>query len=191
MTAARHGDSEAFEQLCQPCMSKIRRTAYRITRNREDAEDAAQDSLLRAFVNMKNFNGGSTFSTWLTRIVINSSLMIIRKRRNSPEISAVDEIGSEGNERVWNIPDAGPSPEADFSQRERQEILLGVINAMKPTRRRVIELQHLQELSLKETAMALGVSVVVAKSRLFHARTALRKSSALRAIAKSRSEYAA
>src|ERR1700739_841772 len=60
-------------------------TVRRITRNNEDAEDACQDAFLRAFLHLQSFDGRSTFSTWLTRIGINSALMILRKRRNSRE----------------------------------------------------------------------------------------------------------
>ena len=61
-------------------------TVCRITRNHEDAEDAVQDAFLRAFLHLQSFDGRSTFSTWLTRIGINSALMILRKRRNSREV---------------------------------------------------------------------------------------------------------
>jgi len=191
VAAAKRGESGAFEELCQPCMNKLRRTTYRITRNREDAEDALQDSLLRAFVHVKNFNGNSSFSTWLTRIAINSALMIIRQRRITHEISISDEIGHDENVKVLNIPDSAPNPESRCSQSERQEILLRAIDELRPARRQVLQLQQLQEMTMKETAVALGVSVIVAKSRLFHARAALRRSSALKAIAKSRTERAA
>jgi len=80
---ARGGDSEAFDALCQPHKWRLLRNTYRITRNREDAEDAIRDSFLRAFLHIDKFDGKSAFSTWLTRIAINSALMIIRKRRSS------------------------------------------------------------------------------------------------------------
>jgi hypothetical protein len=80
VTAARGGHTEAFDQLWQCHAKRILRTACRITRNHADAEDALQDSLLKAFVHIGDFDGRSSFSSWLTRIAINSALMILRKK---------------------------------------------------------------------------------------------------------------
>ena len=88
LATAKSGETAALDTLYRAHAEKLFRTVHRITRNREDAEDAVQDSLLRAFVHLKSFDGRSTFSTWLTRIGINSALMILRKKRNSREISA-------------------------------------------------------------------------------------------------------
>lgn len=189
--AAKLGRSDAFYQLCGPLMKRLLKTAERITRNHEDAEDALQDSLLRALVHIKDFDGRSSFSTWLTRITINSALMLLRKRHKTCEISAVDEVSHEGGPEIWNLPDHAPSPEKQYSRRQRQQIITHAIENLRPTSRRVVQLQHLQELSLKETARELGVSVIATKSRLFHARAALRKSAALKAIARSHEEWAA
>src|ERR1700752_3121545 len=97
LAAAKRGQSAAFDALCQPYSRKLYQTTFRITRNREDAEDALQDAFLSAFVHLKNFDERSTFATWLTRIAINSALMILRKRRSSLETAVVsgDDSGSE------------------------------------------------------------------------------------------------
>jgi len=86
LAAAKQGQTEAFGTLCQPLAPKLIQTARRITRNREDAEDALQNAFLSAFIHIKNFDGRSSFSTWLTRIAINSALMTLRKKRSSREI---------------------------------------------------------------------------------------------------------
>jgi RNA polymerase sigma factor (sigma-70 family) len=85
LATAKSGEAAALDTLYRAHAERLFRTVHRITRNREDAEDAVQDSLLRAFIHLKSFDGRSTFSTWLTRIAINSALMILRKRRASPE----------------------------------------------------------------------------------------------------------
>src|SRR5580658_11162162 len=87
VAAAKYGQTVAFDVLCERLAPRILRSLYRITKNREDAEDALQDSFLSAFLHIAEFDGRSTFSTWLTRIAINSALMILRKKRNSQEIS--------------------------------------------------------------------------------------------------------
>src|SRR5690349_3975494 len=80
-------DEDAFDELAAPHAKKISRAAYRITRNRQDAEGAVQDALLQAFVHLEYFESRATFATWLTRIAINSSLMILRKRRHESAVS--------------------------------------------------------------------------------------------------------
>ncbi len=82
VTAAKRGEREAFEQLCRGCSERIFRTLLRITKNREDAEDALQESLMSAFVHLKEFDERASFSTWLTRIAINSALMICVRSGN-------------------------------------------------------------------------------------------------------------
>ena len=97
IAAAKRGQTAAFDELWQSHTKRILRTTYRITRNREDAEDALQDSFLRAFLHIKDFDGRSSFSTWLTRIAINSALMILRKKRSALELS-IDDPGNHDSE---------------------------------------------------------------------------------------------
>jgi len=87
VAAAKSGQSVAFDVICERLAPRIIRSLLRITKNREDAEDAMQDSFLSAFIHIGEFDGRSAFSTWLTRIAINSALMILRKKRTSHEIS--------------------------------------------------------------------------------------------------------
>jgi RNA polymerase sigma-70 factor (ECF subfamily) len=167
------------------------KTAFYITRNREDAEDALQDSLLRAFVHLKSFDERSSFSTWLTRIVINSALMIHRRSRNARQVSA-DELSESGESHVHlQIPDHSPNPEQRYMEHERGRILRKAIRNLRPRIRAVVEVGQLQELPMKEAARVLDISIAAAKGRLFHARAALRNSVALRAVAQARTEPAA
>ena len=176
VAAAKRGQSAAFEALCQPYARKLEQTAFRITRNREDAQDAVQDALLNAFVHLKNFDGRSSFSTWLTRIAINSSLMILRKRRNSLETAMPigDEFGAEAP--TLQIADHAPDPEKRYAQFEKEIILHTAIRHLRPKLRRTVEFQHLQERSIRETSKTLSISVAATKGRLFHAKAVLRKS---------------
>jgi len=188
---ARSGRSEAFQSLCEPLTPRLFKAALHITRNHEDAEDALQDSLMRAFMHIKRFQGNSSFSTWLTRIVINSSLMIRRKHRNSRQVSA-DDPGQAGEPGLaLQIPDAAPNPEQAYVLRERKRILRKAVKNLRPRIRAVVEIGQLQELPMQETARILDISVAAAKGRFFHARAALRRSAALRAIGKVKKEPAA
>src|ERR1700678_882378 len=85
--AAQSGCRAAFDELVSLYSRRVRRTVLAITKNSEDAEDAMQESFLRAFLAISRFEGRSSFYTWLTRIAINSALMILRRRRARPEFS--------------------------------------------------------------------------------------------------------
>lgn len=188
VAAAKYGESVAFDVLCERLTPRILRSLLRITKNREDAEDALQDSLLSAFVHISEFDGRSAFSTWLTRIAINSALMILRKKRTSREISLDISADSGAKPMSWEMPDHAPNPEKRYAQNERENILHMAINALRPTVRKVVELQQLQEHSMKETAQIIGISVPAAKARLFHAKVALRKAPRIKSIGSGRSK---
>jgi RNA polymerase sigma-70 factor, ECF subfamily len=173
--AAKNGHSMAFAALSERYRQQLLRAAHRITRSPEDAEDAVQDALLRAFVHVRDFDGRSSFGTWLTRIAINSALMILRKKRASHEIAtdSNDDFGRDGLRD--EITDHQPNPERRYAQSEEKTMLRKAIQNLRPGLRVVVQIQ-LQERSMRETAEALGVSLTAAKGRLFHARVALRRS---------------
>jgi RNA polymerase sigma factor (sigma-70 family) len=180
-------DAAAFEELSKPHTKRLFRTIYRITRNHEDAEDALQDSLLQAFIHMKDFDGRSSFSTWLTRVAINSALMVLRKRRNSRAVSLDSSDKEDGAPDYAQVPDHAPCPERQYAVREREEAVRGALRSLRPSSRRVIELQQFEEMPMKEVGAAMGISLAAAKSRLFHAKAALKKSSHLRSFRDRRS----
>jgi RNA polymerase sigma-70 factor (ECF subfamily) len=179
IAAVRRGEATAFDSLFRAHAEKLVRTVQRITRNHEDAEDAAQDSFLRAFTHLNSFDGRSTFATWLTRIGINCALMILRKKRSLREAAVPSSTLTEVMEA---IPDISPDPEELYEYLERKRILESAITKLSPKTKGAVELHLLQERSLPEAARQLGVSLTVAKARVFHAKTALRKSRVLRHI---------
>jgi RNA polymerase sigma factor (sigma-70 family) len=179
LAAAKNGETAALDTLFRAHAEKLFCTVHRITRNRDDAEDAVQDSFLRAFLHLKSFDERSTFYTWLTRIGVNSALMILRQKRNPHGLSAyrpgVDAIPGD-------VPDSAPNPEMRCSERERERFLRDAIAGLRPRIRRALEFQALQDHSLQETAAQIGISVSAAKALSFHAKAALRKSKVLRKI---------
>ncbi len=173
--AAKRGHSMAFATLSERYRQQLFRAAHRITRSCEDAEDAVQDALLRAFVHVRDFDGRSSFGTWLTRIAINSALMILRKKRASLEIAAdCNEDFADGPR--YEITDHRPNPESRYAQSEEVSLLKKAIQSLRPTLRVVVQIQQLQERPLWETAEVIGISLAAAKGRLFHAKNALRRS---------------
>jgi RNA polymerase sigma factor (sigma-70 family) len=180
VAAAKRGHSMAFATLSERYRQQLFRSAHRITRNCEDAEDAVQDALMRAFIHVTDFNGRSSFGTWLTRIAINSALMILRKKRASLEIAVDcnDNFGADGPR--YEITDHQPNPERHYAQSEEEILLKKAIQSLRPALRVVVQIQQLQECSMRETAETIGISLAAAKGRLFHAKNALRRSMILR-----------
>ena len=174
--AAKLGHSTAFDTLSERYRQQLFRAAHRITRSREDAEDAVQDSLLRAFVHMRDFDGRSKLGTWLTRIAINSALMILRKKRASPEIATDSNDNFDADGPRYEISDHVPNPEKRCAQSEEENMLKEAIERLRPALRVVVQIQQLQERSMRETAEAIGISLTATKGRLFHAKNALRRS---------------
>jgi RNA polymerase sigma factor (sigma-70 family) len=176
---ARSGETGALDAWYRAHAQKLFCTVRRITRNHEDAEDAVQDAFLTAFLHLQSFDGRSAFSTWLTRIGINSALMILRKRRNSREVSP--QNGDE-SDALGEITDSAPDPEKECAEKERAGLVRRAITNLRLSIRRPLELHKLQGYSLEEMAAEIGISVPAAKGRLHHARAALRKSKALHNI---------
>jgi len=174
--AAQAGDATAFVSLCKLHSEKILRRIYRITKNWEDAEDALQDAFLKAYLNLRKFEGRSSFSSWLTRIAINSALMLLRKKRSRNETPI--EISTEGDPypQPREVVDPAESPEHRYARCERKERLGMAIPRLRPCFRSVVELYHFEDRSTAEIADTLGISVPAVKSRLLRAKTALRRS---------------
>lgn len=177
--AAKQGQASAFGELCDRHHRKLYRTAYRIIRNHEDAEDAVQDSFIRAFTHIGEFDERAQFSTWLVRIAINSALMILRKKNQKRDVS-LDQSDAEGNNELpLQIPDVRPDPEQHYLRTERRRMVRHAIGRLRPRVRRVIQISQLDECSVKETAYKLGITTSATKSLLLRGRASLRKMSLL------------
>lgn len=169
-----------FDELIAPHVQKLLRVAHRITRNREDAEDAMQDALFRAFKRFDDFEGRSDFATWLTSIAINSALMILRKRKAYRIVSLDNERISKESMAYQEFIDPAPDAEQRYLREEREATLRDAISGLRPSLRGVVEISQLGERSMAETARIIGLSLAATKGRLFHARAALRRSGSLR-----------
>ena len=175
VSRASTGDNAAFSELVKRYQRKIYRLASHITQNQEDAEDVLQDTFLKAFTHLGDFEGNSRFYTWLVRIAVNESLMKLRKRR-SDKMVPLDEPVDTGEEQiVREIAVWDGTPEQRYSQEELRQILEGAIDELAPIYRAVFLLRDVEELSTEETAQALSLSVPAVKSRLLRARLQLRE----------------
>jgi RNA polymerase sigma-70 factor (ECF subfamily) len=174
LAAAKSGDSAAFESLCKQAASRVFHVARRMMRNNEDAEDVLQESFQQAFVHLKSFNGDSRFSTWLTRIAINTALMKLRKKNPLRDVSLDESAETEEPSYRIDVVNLGLNPEQLCAQEEQQRILSEALNALTPGMRKAIELRELDERSTEETAQIMGISVSAVKARVFHGRKKLR-----------------
>jgi RNA polymerase sigma-70 factor (ECF subfamily) len=174
LAQARAGDSAAFSELVRRYEGKIFRLAQHITGNREDAEDVLQETFLKAYEHLDQFQGNSKFYTWIVRIAVNQALMKLRKRK-SDKIVSMDETLDTGEDTVAReIATWDPNPEERYSQEEIQHILGEAIESLAPPYRAVFVLRDVDELSTEETAEALDLTIPAVKSRLLRARLQLR-----------------
>jgi RNA polymerase sigma-70 factor, ECF subfamily len=183
---AKAGHAAAFAGLSEQYQQQLLRAAQRITRNHEDSEDAVQDALMNAFIHLRDFDGRSSFGTWLTRIAINSALMILRKRRGLLESAMVSTDDFSENALGYEPADHAPNPEKLYACSEEHGLLKTAISRLRPALREVLEVHQLQDRPMREAAQAMSISVAAAKGRLFHAKAALRRSPVLRLMCKPR-----
>ena len=164
------GDSSTLDPLFSAYTARLYRTAFAILHNKEDAEDAVQTGLCRACANLRSFQGRSSFSTWLTRIIINAALML--RRRNHVHFEAsLDEILATQPERVHHgIVDTRPGPEETCSVTEIKEHVDAQVRRLPPGLRSAFQLCELDGLSPADSIQALGVSMSAFKSRISRAR---------------------
>ena len=172
---ALRGDSRVQEQIFVPHMGRLQRTALAILRNKEDAEDAVQDALCRAYIRLQSFQGKSSLSTWLTRIVINSALMI-RRRRNGRQAVSLEEIVEGNLERPQlQIVDTGPNPEQICRINEVHGLLEEEMRQLPPRLREAVRLCDLEGYSTAASSQILGIRNSAFKSRILRARQKLTK----------------
>ena len=172
---AREGDTRAFGELVRRYEGKIFRLAQHVTQNREDAEDVLQETFMKAYEHLDQFQGNSKFYTWIVRIAVNQALMKLRRRKTDKSVSLDETIDTGEDTIVREIAAWDEDPEQRFSREELGEILDTAIQGLEPPYRSVFVLRDIEELSTEETAEALDLSVPAVKSRLLRARLQLRE----------------
>jgi RNA polymerase sigma-70 factor (ECF subfamily) len=171
--AARTGSPVAFTELHGIYSRRLYNVIVAITKNPEDAEDALQETFLRAFLGIHSFEGRSTIYSWLTRIAINSALMILRKRRARSEILL--DLQTDGTNKTFclDFQDTSLSPEevCDFQQRSAK--VTRAIHKLSPHIRETLRMRIDKEATVEEISHALKISGAAVKSRLHRARRQL------------------
>jgi RNA polymerase sigma-70 factor, ECF subfamily len=171
---AKAGDPEAFATLVTHYDRRVFRMAKQITQNDEDAEDVLQETFLKAYSHLDDFQGNSKFYTWLVRIAVNEALMKLRKRRSDKTVPLDDPIDTGEDVVAREIAVWDENPEDTYSREELGKILDEAVQSLKPAYRTVFILRDIEEMSIEETAEALNLSISAVKSRLLRARLQLR-----------------
>ena len=173
VAAAKRGDTQAFEELVIRHRQRVLSVALRITNNREDAEDVAQESFQKAFLHLDAFQEKARFSTWLTRIAMNEAFMLLRRRRGVFEI--LPERPDKAESWSEAFVDQSSNPEESYWRRERTQLLTEAINRLGPNVRTTILLRDIEERSSRETARILRTSIAAVKARVFQGRRKLHR----------------
>ncbi len=169
------GDKEAFYGLVRPCERAVYVAAVSILNNPADAEEVAQEAVLKAFANLAGFRGEAKFSTWLIQITINEARVKLRKdRRHLYESVDEQRTDEEGEYFPKDFADWREVPSEALQRRELREALKRAIAALSPKYREVLILRDVQHLSIEETALVLGITEGSVKTRLLRARLQMR-----------------
>jgi len=170
----RDGEHELFYQLVRPYERRVYSTAFAILRNEADAEDVAQEAVLKAFKHINQFRSEARFSTWLIQITVNEARMKRRKEHADIMEPIVDHQDDEGNYTPRDFADWREIPSETLERNEIREQLMKALQALGHKYREVFVLRDMQHLSIEDTAKSLGISSSAVKTRLLRARLMLR-----------------
>jgi RNA polymerase sigma-70 factor (ECF subfamily) len=167
------GNTDALEHLFAPHAGRLYQTAFAVLRNKEDAEDALQDGMCKAYTSLRSFQGRSSFSTWLTRIIVNSALMARRRKSVHPEASLDEILDSQPERLPHGVVDVQPDPEKTCAAIEIKELVEEHARQLSPALQAAFRLRAMNGLSVTESSQVLGISANTFKSRFLRARRKL------------------
>jgi RNA polymerase sigma-70 factor (ECF subfamily) len=173
----QRGQSELFYELVRPYERRVYAAALAILRNEEDAEDAAQEAMLKAFANIRQFRAEARFSTWLIQITVNQALRRRRRERTVPMEGLDNRRDAGDNENEYAPRDFADWREIPSEALERKEVRQRLAEALATLDRKyreVFVMRDMEHLNIQETAEALGITVASVKTRLLRARLMLR-----------------
>jgi len=167
---ARKGNRKAFGKLVEQHMQSAYYAALTFVRNHDDALELSQDAFLRAFRNMKKFRPGAKFYPWFHKILRNLCLTHLRRKTRKP-----DSVPITSEEGDWDFPDQAPTASERLEREELEEKVWDALEDLSPIDREILLLRDYEEKSYAEIAEALDVPLGTVMSRLFNARSRLRK----------------
>ena len=170
----QRGQHELFYELVRPYERRVYAAALAILRNEADAEDVAQEAVLKALANIRQFRAESRFSTWLIQITVNEALMRRRRQRTRVVESIDDHRDEEGEYRPRDFADWREIPSEALERKEVRQKLAEALGSLDRKYREVFMLRDMEQLNIQETAETLGISIASVKTRLLRARLMLR-----------------
>lgn len=173
LTAAPAVAPGAFAELYATYSRRLYKTILAITRNPEDAEDALQETFLRVHLRFATFEGRSSIYSWLTRIAINSTLTILRRRRARPETLFDPQPDPQADAPCFEIKDSSPNPEQICDLRQRKVRVLRAIRDLEPQFQAPLWMRITRGSSIEQIGRTLNISQATVKSRLYRARRRL------------------
>ncbi|TCO80012.1 RNA polymerase sigma factor [Marinisporobacter balticus] len=172
---SQQGDIESFEFLIKEHQKLAFNIAYRILGNIEDAKDATQDAFIKTYKSLYKFKGESNFSTWLYKIVTNTCLDLLRKRKVQNTYSYDGQVETQDGKIVRELHDEKHSPEIIVQRRECKKNIQDAIRCLSENHKTVIVLRDIQGFSYEDISKMLGCSEGTIKSRISRARQALKE----------------
>lgn len=171
---SRTGDSAAFMELIQMYRDKLHRLAYRMLHNQHDSEDIVQETIMRVYLNLNQYDEKQKFSTWIFRIGKNLCIDLLRKKK---DVRSLDTGYNDDKEVIYydKLTSDEISPENRVLLSEFQDQLLKVIDKLSVKYKTIVTLYYLNELTLEEISEVLGLPVTTVKTRLYRGREQLRK----------------
>ena len=171
---AQRGDADAFEQLLLEHQKNVYNLCYRMAGNPDDAMDLSQETFLRAWRCLDQYQFASAFSTWLYRLCSNICIDFLRRRRRQQTVPLSFE-DADGEEQTYAVPDAQPLPEEQVELKLTRETLAAAMAQLLPEHRAVLQLRVVNEMSYEQIADVLDIQIGTVKSRLSRARNQLKK----------------
>jgi RNA polymerase sigma-70 factor, ECF subfamily len=172
--SVQRGQHELFYELVKPYEKRVYAAALAILHNEHDAEDAAQEAMLKAFAKIRQFRAEARFSTWLIQITVNEALMRRRRGRTIVMEGIDDRHDEESDYKPREFADWREIPSEALERKEVRERLAQALASLDRKYREVFVLRDMEQLNIQETAEALGISVASVKTRLLRARLMLR-----------------
>jgi RNA polymerase sigma-70 factor (ECF subfamily) len=170
----QRGENELFYELVRPYERRVYAAALAILRNQADAEDVAQEAMLKAFAKVNTFRAEARFSTWLTQITVNEALMRRRRERTRATEAIDDHRKDESYYAPREFADWREIPSEALERKEIRQRLAQALSTLDRKYREVFVMRDMEHLNIQETAEALGISVAAVKTRLLRARLMLR-----------------
>lgn len=166
IAAILNGDTQEFSILVDQYKDLVFTVAIRTLKNREEAEEVAQDTFIKVFKSLKNFKGDAKLSSWIYRIAYNTCLDRVKKHKKELKNTPIEEVKSEAVMEMGNALDG-------MVMQERAETIKRCIQLLSPVDAALLTLFYFEEKDLKEMAKALNLSPNTAKVKLFRARNRL------------------